>query len=358
MRSSRLVTSGEQAVPAAARTLHALLLSWFNHQTTEVDEEHWNSVRHLAQASKTLGLIGNGLDPNSAGAHDLRHIKTAILEQNLRNLRWTTKVAGLLQGEGIAALAFKGVPRSHEVYGSWDSRPSNDVDILVDPSDYRGACATLQQNGYRLQVSDKSVWWHRCLGEAPFRHEEQHSPYIDLHHQLQQPGGPYPNRLPRFFADCRRVAYGKTELCTPSANGALLIAVINYGKAMRAGEPTLARLHEISYATRSFGDDGVQQLLNLAALQGFENLAAEALEKANILFPHTGQIDSDTKQFDAVLLESLAMTRRPMFLRTRFLWAWTDGRPPLRLIRFCASLLRLLHSGVWRWIESKTGRVV
>jgi hypothetical protein len=358
MGSSRLVASGQQAAPAAAHTLHALLLSWFNHQAIEVDEARWISVRHLAQASKTLGLIGNGLDPNSAGAHDLCHIKRAILEQNLRNLRWTTKVAALLQAEGIAALAFKGVPRSHEVYGSWDSRPSNDVDILVDPSDYRDACATLQQNGYRLQVSDKSVWWHKCLGEAPFRQEEQHSPYIDLHHQLQQPGGPYPNHLHRFFADCRCVAYGKTELCTPSANGALLIAIINYGKAMRAGEPTLARLHEISYATRGFGDDGMQQILDLAEFQGFKNLATEALEKANILFPHTGQIGGAGQQFDALLLESLAMTARPMFLRTRFVWYWTDGRPPLRFIRFCASLLRLLRSGVWRWIESKTGRIV
>lgn len=342
----------------AARTLHTLLLSWFNNQKSEIDQAQWESVCSLARASKTHGLIALGLDQHSPAAHDLRQIKKAILEQNLHNLRWTVKVVALLQGKGIVTIAFKGVPRSHEVYGAWDCRPSKDIDILVAASDYSKACAALQQNGYCPQVSNKSVWWHKCLGEAPFRQEDLHSPYIDLHHQVQQPGAPYPNRLEGFFADCRRATYGKTELCTPSADSALLIAIINYAKAMRAGEPTLARLHEISYATRTFGDDELRRFLHLAKLQGITNVASEALEKAYILFPHDGRIDRDSEQFDVVLLESLAMTQRPIFLRTRLLWSWTDGRTPLRLIRFCTSLLRLLHSGLWRWIESKTGRIV
>lgn len=357
MTTGRLALPDGCAVPDNVRMLHSLLSGWFDETFREVPEERWPGIRELAMSTKTVGLVSKWVASNPGLQPDFERIRAAILQQNMRNIAWMIRTQGLLQSGEIPALFFKGTVRSTEVYGALDCRPSNDVDILVRPSDYLAACALLQSEGYRPQVSSKSVWWHSCLGEAPFRNEEKNSPYIDLHHQLQQPGGPYPLNLNQFFEASTRKSFGKVEIATPSPGHAQLIAIINYGKAMRAGEPTIGRLHELSFAIRKSDGAASQELLDLASGQGLENLAKDALRRALILFPHDGSKPDRHPEFETELSMSLSMVPGRIFARTRMLWSWSDGTLGPRAGRFATSVARVAASDLWRWFECRIGRI-
>ena len=344
-------------VPACARVLHSLLQAWFDQSCRVVPEDQWSRIRDLGSRTKTLGLVLKWICPDHRFQSDFAQIKAAILQQNLRNIAWTVKAQELLNAGGIQALFFKGTIRSNEVYAALDCRSSNDIDILVKTPDYLAACALLQQNGYIPQISARSVWWHWCLGESPFRQEKQNSPYIDLHHQIQQPGGPYPFRLKQFFETCEIKRFGRTEVAVPSPVHALLIAIINYGKAARASEPTIARLHEISFALREGPPVMSEDLLKLAKLQGLDNLARDALRTAQILFPHDQSDPYRHPEFEKVLLASLCMIQSKTLARTKMLWRWTDGAFPCRVGRFALAVGQVVVSSLWRWFECRIGRI-
>lgn len=357
MTNGHLALPDGCAVPDNARMLHALLSGWFDETFREVPEERWPGIRELAMSTKTVGLVPRWIAPNPGLQSDFERIRAAILQQNMRNIAWMIRTQELLRSGEVPALFIKGTVRSTEVYGALDCRASNDVDILVRPSDYLAACSLLQSEGYRPQVSSKSVWWHSCLGEAPFRNEEKNSPYIDLHHQLQQPGGPYPLKLNQFFEASTKRRFGKAEIATPSPGHAQLIAIINYGKAMRAGEPTIGRLHELSFAIRKSNDAASQELLILASGQGLENLARDALHRASILFPHDGSKPDRHPEFEPLLSSSLSVAPNRIFARTRMLWSWSDGALGPRAGRFATSVARVAASELWRWFESRIGRI-
>lgn len=351
-------TSPDQSVlPVCARALHSLLYAWFDQTCRVVPEADWPAIRELASRTKILGLVPRWACPDERLQRDFAEIRAGIVQQNMRNLAWTIKVHELLRAGGIDALFFKGTIRSSDVYGSLDCRSSNDIDVLVRPSEYSAACALLQQNSYRAQVSPRSIWWHTCLGESPFRQEEQNSPYIDLHHQIQQPGGPYPTNLMQFFSEAGTRRFGRTEVSVPSPAHALIIAIINYGKALRAGEPTIARLHEISFSLRKGGAVPPADVLELARRQGLENLASEAMCKAFILFPRDKNDPYHHPEFDKTLLASLCMTPSPRFARTKMLWRWTDGTLANRVARFGIAVQRVAANSFWRWLECRTGRI-
>ncbi|UVI39093.1 nucleotidyltransferase family protein [Qipengyuania spongiae] len=341
-------------------SLLALLGLWFVGEEPSPKVEDWNTILDIAARTKTAGLVAHVADRVAVPegiAGKISQMRDAILVRNLRNLDWTTKAVMALDAAGITSLVFKGVLRSKQVYGTWNVRASNDIDLLVPRSRYDEARKALKEAGFAPQVPDDSQWWHRCLGEAPYRRGDSDCPFIDLHQSLQQPGGPYPLDLESFFDTAITTKFGGVDLRTPDPLHALLICAINYGKAVRAHDPVIAPLHELAYATREFGPDEEEQLRQLARKQGLRRLVDRSLADANTMFPYAlDQTDRDIHS-DPVSLAMRPWRERPVLHRTRLIWEWTDGRLPGRVGGFGSGIGRVLMSNLQHHIDERRGRL-
>lgn len=344
-----------------ARALHTLLAAWFDEEDRPVaTSEAWKPVLALAEKTKTAGLLAHPICRTDADASFVQAIKSradATTFRNLRNLDWTVKSVSVLRSAGIEPLVFKGALRAHNVYGMWSARSSADIDLLVRETEYDRAREALVAGGFEAQVPDDSRWWHLHLGEAPYRHPSPQAPFIDLHRTLQQPGGPYPGDLEEFFTDSMNEIVGQIAIKTPSPLHALLICAINYGKAVRAFEPTLAHLHEMSFATRSLGGEYLAVLKEMVARHRLSRLFEDLWSKSQLLFPHPSAALPWSTEHERILLDAVRFGQQEPFDRTKWLWKWTDGALPARVIGFSKGFARVLSSNYHYRRDKMLGRL-
>ncbi|UUL82377.1 nucleotidyltransferase family protein [Sphingomonas qomolangmaensis] len=326
------------------------LLRWLGNGLTPAGEipavADWGSVLAAATATKTIGLLGRVAGDPAAGvpaivAEQIVSARRDILLTNLRNFDWTIKTVNALQAGGIDPIVFKGALRSHHVYATWDARRSSDIDLLVRPEEYCHAQQILAADGMIALVSDTSIWWHRCLGESPYARPDSTSPIVDLHHRVQQPGGPYPRQMEEFFAASMVQNIGSNAIRTLSPHHALLVCAINYGKAVRARKPWLAEMHEFAWMTRSMTRDELTAVRNLAGRNNLQGLVDECLAVSKLLFASSGEASAD---FERAALSSIGHPASVRFERTSKLWHWMDGNLLRRGGLFTIALSRIARA--------------
>ncbi len=326
-----------------------LLGRWFDPTPGHPDSAFPDDLLMVAMDTKTIGLLQPVTVDAPANANvRIAEARRAILFGNLRNLDWTVKAVAPLQQAGIDVIVIKGALRSHEVYGTWDARRSSDIDLLVRPGDYDRARRVMIADGLVAQVPDASVWWHRCLGESPYARSDGSSPIVDLHHSVQQPGGPYPANIDGFFTDSVARSIGPNAIRTLSAHHALLVCAINYGKAVRARKPWLAEIHEFTRSTRTMTRGGMAALLDDAKHQQLLRLVTECLDISDTLFPRSSFPRSSyaAPEREALALASIGIYPEMQFERLGHLWKWIDGAGPVRLARFGSGMLRIIQSEI------------
>ena len=278
---------GYGASPRAAVLLTAILRGWMASGQIDAgfgDDVDLQAVLPLAVGTKTLGLLGGGFDrlgvkPPAAISEHLAGRQSEILAINLRALSTISKLAQTFEPEGLPYVVIKGPLRAEQVYGAMDVRFGSDVDVFVDRSDYRQATILLEEKmGYACLVPKDDLWWHEYLGEAPFAANQPSLTLIDLHNQLQQPGGPYPTNLPGFLQNVERRAIGRASARILSAENALMLTAISFGKALRNAEPWIAYAHELAYALHTMAPSAEEDLQARA-----EGIADEATRFAGLV---------------------------------------------------------------------------
>lgn len=323
-----------------------LLARWFEPATELRVIEDWDAVLAVANATKTIGLLGPAIaDPGvqmpPEVARKVAEARRGILFANLHNIDWTVKTVGPLHEAGIETVVFKGALRSQHVYATMDARRSSDIDLLVRPENYARAREILIADGLIAQVPDDSVWWHRCLGESPYRRPDTASPIVDLHRTVQQPGGPGPTRFDEFFKRSVGQSVGSRSVSTLSPHHALLVCAISYGKAVRAQKPWLAEIHEFAWTLRAMTLVERTTFLDLAKRNRLLRLVTECLGLCDTFFAsHPGFV----REREALLLASIGNYPKMRFARLRHLWKWIDGAGPVRLGRFGSEMLRIVRS--------------
>lgn len=325
-----------------------LLGLWFAPALRSPALTEWQAVLDVAAETKTIGLLGPALtDPSIDAAPEIvrrvEETRRRILVGNLRNLDWTVRAVQPLHRAGIETIVFKGALRSHQVYATWDARRSSDIDLLVRPRDYEHARQALIADGLVAQVPDASVWWHHCLGESPYARADGTSPIVDLHHSVQQPGGPYPADMEAFFDHGIVHSVGPYAIRTLSLHHALLVCAINYGKALRARKAWLAEIHEFAWCTRRMTEDELALLLNHAQRHRLLRLVTECLDICEMLFPRSTPASPERGM---LALAAIGVYPAMQFERLHHLWKWIDGSGPTRLGRFGSEMLRIIRSEI------------
>lgn len=320
----------------------------------------WASLSKLASFTKTVGIVRYavdkaGLDIPDAIRAEFKAVKAQTLAKNFQNLASTLQVVEILEQADIPCLAYKGAVRSFGVYKKWDMRTSADIDILVKPSDYEAARKTLKANGYLNIVSPLSDWWHVHLGESPYVRSDRVGPIVDLHHRLQQPGGPFPAYEEDFFTEAVTVEFGSRSLKTLSPEDSMLLTAISYGKALRSGSPWLKEAHEIASVYSSANASERQKFLTRAQRQGLSRLYRQALGNSLALFDiNDGEAFASGDKSELLHL-AFGKQNHHHFFRSQQLWGWLDGNFVTRCTKLIGGLLRVSRSERARLREERSG---
>ena len=327
------------------------------HQKSKLD---WASITELASFTKTAGIVRyavdkEGLDIPDAVRAEFEAVKAQTLAKNFQNLASTLQVVEILEQADIPCLAYKGAVRSFGVYKKWDMRTSADIDILVKPSDYEAAQKTLKTNGYLNIVSPLSDWWHVHLGESPYVRSDRVGPIVDLHHRLQQPGGPFPAHEEDFFTEAVSVEFGSRSLKTLSPADSILLTAISYGKALRSGSPWLKEAHEIASVYSSANSSERQKFLASAQRQGLSRLYRQALGNSLLLFDMDDAKAFTSGDKSALLHLAFGEQNHHHFFRSQQLWGWLDGNFVTRCTKLIGGLLRVSRSERARLREERSG---
>ena len=318
----------------------------YSRQRTKVAVPFPDMCWELAQATKCTGLMRLAepslVDCDSTLTDRLARDQIGTLRSNLAQLAQTMDCQALLLQNGITSLAFKGVVRQLQLYNRPDVRRSSDIDLLVSPTDYPRACSVLAATGYTPGVSNDSRWWHQCLGESPYLPTPPRRFIVDLHHQLQQPGGPPPRHPAELFRRSAKIDFGGGSITTLEPLASLLVTMISYSKATRDLSPWVAHAHEIHIARNTFSPAELLAFLDLATSQGLLRLAQDAFGKADLFWRSVDRLSSGeplNPSEAASVLSALGKSRAQLFRRTVLRWSWADGAVPRRTI--CALLMAL-----------------
>ncbi|MEA3298609.1 MAG: nucleotidyltransferase family protein [Pseudomonadota bacterium] len=127
------------------------------------------------------GLFPKGTGPFSAkGAATLRAEAIRAAQIYLLQKAALGEITGILDGQGIEHLIFKGAHLREILYPEPHTRTACDIDLLVNPEDSGAAIRALLEAGYGLEVSPVSI-----SHEATLLREQIG---IDIHWDILRPG--------------------------------------------------------------------------------------------------------------------------------------------------------------------------
>ena len=337
--------------------LFGILAGWFNDgaKSPSTVKFNWEYILNAAQRTKTEGLIAEGLSRGGMSAppdlmDHLKSINSDILKSNLGNFAWSLKISDVFEHAGVTAVIYKGATRSKAVYQDWGRRRSADIDVIVPKDEFKQALDTLKAEGFLPMVDPKSRWWREYLGEVPFQHPEASHLHIDLHHELQQPGGPYPKDLSGFFKSSLITHHGAKTIRHFTPAHELLITVVSYAKAIKAGEPWLSYAHALVFTYLNSTAEERAAVLELAKKNRVARLYEDALSNAFALFDMSDKLEDtkagSRKDIEHLKLSAAGLVEPVRFFRSVKLWAWQDGSLPQRVYGFIKQKIRVYQSEI------------
>jgi hypothetical protein len=121
----------------------------------------WDSLLRLAADHRVLPMLFLRLADTGfvAPPQVQERLRTEYNRNMFHNLANAAELLAVLQAfkrDSIPAMPFKGVVLGASVYGNLTTRPSGDLDLLIDSTDLLQATAILQQRGYQLTAPEKA----------------------------------------------------------------------------------------------------------------------------------------------------------------------------------------------------------
>jgi hypothetical protein len=203
---------------------------------------------------------------------------------NSLGLTTLRKLMPAFKEAGIPALVMKGPLHQRDIYGTYFSRVSSDVDLLVPQRCFNRASATLKQMGYRLPDKFETIWWRQFLGEQHFVDSGNPLGVVDLHWKVQQPGCPAPRDLTEFFTYADEHLLGSTPIRTLSRTHATLLTAMSLVKAILNREPAGTHAADLAFAAAAMSGAELTGLQEASNRLGLSNTVSFALQVSELTF--------------------------------------------------------------------------
>nr|WP_047168728.1 nucleotidyltransferase family protein [Sphingomonas sp. Y57] len=280
------------------RAEHALLLSLLGSALDGVarpmpprdDRFDWDELIGMAARGRLLAQVQRGLLVSGIAAPPrvgvaIKAFRQRSLMINSVNLSTVQRVSGALDAASIGFVVLKGPLLLRALYDDYFTRPSSDLDLLVDRHDYDRAAGVLRSLGYAPADRCESRWWLHYLGEQHFLPPGRSLATVDLHHRVQQPGCPAPRELASYIGNGRRMVLGSTAVPVLSPIHACLLAAIGFVKAAFHREHSLRYLTDLAAQLLAMSEQERHVLDVVARAQGIRHLLAFAWDCAGTLLP-------------------------------------------------------------------------
>lgn len=252
-----------------------------------------------------------------------------IIIRNAIGLRTAQLVSDALAAEKIEACFFKGPMAQRTLYGTYFQRRATDIDVLVAPSDLSRSDGVLAKLGYVIAPECRSVWWRTFLKEQHYFSPSNNWAVIDLHTSVQQPGGPQPRRLSRFFETETQII-GSSRVKVPKLEYSLLISAISLYKALQHREPAGGHLMDLATALRRLPVETWKRVEQIANEQGLGRLTRFVIDTVQLLLGlngHSTKIQHWTRQSLAHAVLGLSPLQAQRISRTRLHWSVSESLP-------------------------------
>jgi hypothetical protein len=301
----------------------------------------WTSLLRLADYHRLTPLVARmtrDLPKPVQVDVALQNAARVNAQRNLLLFAHTTRIAAAFQSAGIDALFLKGPLLAHQIYGDLSLRVCGDVDVLVPAGRFMEAAALLTHLGYDagVELGESALRMHlRSQHDLAFAHAD--GTLVELHADLAQPHYSYHTNLEHWFRDARTIEVSGHFLRTPSAEHALLLAIIHGTKHVWTRLDLLADIAGI--IRKPLDWDLVRHEVRQAGAERAAAVAGRLLRDIlGISTPLLGKDRSGARLADAIA-QRLVRQRDPSYWQSRIFDLAVRERPADRL-RYVTNLYR------------------
>ena len=251
-------------------------------------QPNWAAVVGGARRHRLAPLVLGGLE-DCASAHvparvvgELRRQKRVAVQRSLAQIAELARLSRLFAAAGIRVLTLKGVVLSAQFEGNGGQRGARDIDLLIDPGQFREAEAALARAGYRSAEQSLSARqdaiYRRWFKDLAFIHPDSGVP-VELHHRLTDDPAVIPCDFAALWQDRQEVNLGGAVFATlPRRHLALYLCAHGAGHGWE-------RLRWLVDLTMAMGEPGSVDAALLAADRvGLEAAMLHALMLAHDWF--------------------------------------------------------------------------
>jgi len=196
-------------------------------------------VHGLLDDPRAAGIVGG------AAVDALAALRQRVRRDNLLLLARAEEALALLHGAGVQPVVLKGTDFLHRLYGSFDERTIDDVDLLIRSEDLETSLRALVAAGFRLPDRNRALHYVRSSHHVPLGGPGPIGVEFELHWNLAQEG--------RFRIDPRALV----ERAVPIRIGA--------SPALRLADPDVAAHLVLHHFTHYF-DRRLKWVVDLARL--------------------------------------------------------------------------------------------
>ena len=256
-----------------------------------VSDRYLSEICDLALETKTFLHFAKGILPRLSGKNfeyvreKLTLYEKRTLARNSCLLIGANRAANILENNQIPYAFFKGPFQQHSIYGSYFTRGSADLDILVERNNFSKIVNIFQKNEFLLASKTPFGYWSVFKGELHLADLITRKWFLDVHHKMQPPGLQQPKSISVFLEDTKVDETTGNNVKILSSKKCALVISMNLAKALYRGEKGgFAHLCDLYTLINNYSEASISICLSESELHDIRGTMLLSVRLLDIVF--------------------------------------------------------------------------